>query len=567
VIPQPASLRWLFAEVPPASDIAAVAALAELPPWMSTLLWQRGWRDDTAVQGFLQPLLKTLSDPLLLPGMAAGVSRIEQALDRGERITLYGDYDVDGVTSLALVTRVLRAYGCEPARFLPHRIDEGYGLSAEGVERCLERHRPQLLIALDCGTTSVAEIQRLGDAGVDVVVMDHHETQGLRPSCAALVNPKLGPAFHYLCSVGIAFKFAHALLKRRPCPGFDLRDVLDLVALGSVADLVPLVEENRILVRRGLAQLANSRWAGLRALIDISGLRPPFTPPAVGFGLGPRLNAAGRLGTAQDALELLISDDPVQARGLAHSLDRQNRDRRAVEDHVVQEAEKQLAQWFDPARHAGVVAGAPGWHPGVVGIAASRLQKRYHRPAVVIGFDSGGFGKGSGRSIEGLSLVDALRQCAEHLEQFGGHEMAAGLTLREDRLDAFREAFNKVARERLTDDDLRPRLHLDAEMPLKAVDLSLLDQLCGLEPFGIGNHAPTFFARSVTLTAEPRVMKEKHLSLLLRQDGREARAVWFGAAELELPRLPWDVAFTIERNEYQGRVTPQLHVRAVRSAL
>lgn len=566
MIPQAASLRWLFSDAPPLVEIAAVPSLADLPQWMATLLWQRGWREDSKVQAFLRPLLKTLSEPLLLPGMEAAVSRIEAALDQGERITLYGDYDVDGVTSLALVTRVLRAYGCDPARFLPHRIDEGYGLSAEGVERCLDEHRPGLLVALDCGTTSVAEIQRLRAAGVDVIVMDHHETQGLRPDCAALVNPKLGQGFHYLCSVGIAFKFAHALLKRRPRPDFDLREVLDLVALGSVADLVPLIEENRILVRRGLAQLADSRWAGVRALIEISGLRAPFTPSSVAFGLGPRLNAAGRLGTAQDSLELLVTDDPVQARGLAHSLDRQNRDRRAVEDHVVLEAEKQLAQWFDPARHAGVVAGAPGWHPGVVGIAASRLQKRFHRPTVVIGFDSDGFGKGSGRSIEGLSLIEALRQCAGHLERFGGHEMAAGLTLREDRLDAFREAFNRVARERLTDEDLRPRLRLDAEMPLKAVDLSLLDELASLEPFGIGNHAPTFCARSVTLTAEPRVMKEKHLSLLLRQDGREARAVWFGAADLELPRLPWDVAFTIERNEYQGRVIPQLHVKAVRSA-
>jgi single-stranded-DNA-specific exonuclease len=397
-------------------------------------------------------------------------------------------------------------------------------------------------------------------------VLDHHECKDALPACVALVNPKLGDDFHYLCSVGIVFKVAHALLKRRPLAGFDLREYLDLVALGTVADLVPLQDENRILVKRGLAQLERTNWAGVQALIDVSAMRTPLTPANIGFGLAPRLNAAGRLGTAQDALELLLTDDPGRARTLAANLDIQNRERRAVEEEVFQQAELQLAEWFDEARDAAIVVGAPGWHPGVVGIVASRLQKRHHRPALVIGFDDEGMGKGSGRSIAGLSLVAALVECGMFLEKHGGHEMAAGLTLREERFAEFREAFRSCARSLLTEEQLQPRLKLDVELTLGEIDYELLDQHEALQPFGMGNPQPMFCARGVTLAGEPRVMKEKHLSLMLRQDGDEYRAVWFGAAVEERPRLPWDIAFNIERNEWQGTVSPQIQIRAVRRA-
>jgi single-stranded-DNA-specific exonuclease len=252
---------------------------------------------------------------------------------------------------------------------------------------------------------------------------------------------------------------------------------------------------------------------------------------------------------------------------IAHDLDEQNRERRAVEERVVIEAEKQINGWFDPALHAAIVVGAPGWHPGVIGIAASRVQKRYHRPTFVVGFDEGGIGKGSGRSVEGLSLVAALDRCGMHLEKFGGHAMAAGLTVRADRFPAFREAFLCAAREMLTDEWLLPRLRLDGELALGDVSLKLLDQLDALQPFGIGNHAPVFFSRNVSLSGEPRVMKEKHLSLSFRHGRGETRAVWFGSAKQELPRLPWDIAFTIERNEYQGIVRPQVQIKAVRQSV
>jgi len=558
--------RWIFPSPIDASEVRRFAGQAGVARFAAELLLRRGMSTADDAAQFLEPRLKSLRDPFLLPNMAAAVERILAAIDRRERIVLYGDYDVDGVTSLTLLTRLLRAMGAEPACFLPLRADEGYGLSTDGVARCVHEHSPQLVIAVDCGTSSVAEIAALKAQGIDVIVLDHHENKEALPDCVALVNPKLGDDFHYLCSVGIVFKVAHALLKQRPTESFDLRDCLDLVALGSVADLVPLRAENRIFVRRGLAQLAESKWIGLRALVEVSGLNAPFSPGNIGFGLAPRLNAAGRLGTAQDALELLLTDDPSRARTLAANLDIQNRERRTVEEAVFQQAEAQLMERFDAARDAAIVVGAAGWHPGVVGIVASRLQKRHHRPTFVIGFDESGTGKGSGRSIEGLSLVAALGRCGALLEKHGGHEMAAGLTVREAHFAEFRQAFCACAREILTDEQLQPRLHVDAELTLGEIDYDLLDEHESLQPFGMGNPQPVFAARGVTLAGEPRVMKEKHLSLILRQAGDEYRAVWFNSAAQELPRLPWDVAFQIERNDWQGTVTPQIHVKAVRHA-
>lgn len=559
-------MQWIFPAPVAADEVQQLGRELRLARFAAELLARRGLRTTADADRFLTPRLKTLSDPFLLPNMAAAVERILAALDRGERIVLYGDYDVDGVTSLTLLTRVLRAFGAKPECFLPLRADEGYGLSPDGVARCVSTFAPQLLIAVDCGTSSVAEIADLQAHGIDVIVLDHHECKDAMPACVALVNPKLGDDFHYLCSVGIVFKVAHALLKRRPVAGCDLRDYLDLVALGTVADLVPLRDENRVFVKRGLKQLEQTKWIGVRTLIEVSGLRPPLSPGNIGFGLGPRLNAAGRLGTAQDALELLLTEDAQRARVLATNLDVQNRERRAVEDDVLKQAEVQLAEWFDAERDAAIVVGAPGWHPGVVGIVASRLQKRHHRPTLVIGFDESGMGKGSGRSITGLSLVAALAQCGEFLEKHGGHEMAAGLTLQQARFAEFRDAFRACAREALSAEQLHPRIHLDAELTLGEIDYELLDQHEALQPFGMGNPQPLFCARGVTLAGEPRVMKEKHLSLMLRQDGDEYRAVWFGAATEKLPRLPWDIAFQIERNEWQGNVTPQIHIRAVRRA-
>ncbi len=558
-------MRWIFPEPADAALSRALCEELSLAPFLAAHLCRRGFTSAAEAREFLFPRLKTLRDPFLLPHMREAIDRILIAIDRGERIVLYGDYDVDGVTSLALFARVLRAFGAQPQTFLPMRMDEGYGLSAEGISRCLKSCRPQLLLALDCGTCSAAEIAQLREQGVDAIVFDHHECKGSLPECVALVNPKLGEDFHHLCSVGIVFKACHALLKTRPLADFDLRDYLDLVALGTVADIVPLIGENRILVQRGLRQITRTRWPGIRALVEVAGVRAPVSAGDVGFKLGPRINAAGRLASAEQALELLLTDDAARAREIAASLDAQNRERQEVEKKIVKQAEEKVVAQFSASRDAAIIVGESGWHPGVLGIVASRLARANHRPALVIGFDESGLGKGSGRSIDGLSLVKALSECAEFLEKFGGHEMAAGLTIREERFADFQRAFLRCAREFLTDEQLQPRLRVDGEISLGELDLAFLDGHDSLQPFGIGNAQPVFFARDVKF-ADSRILKEKHLRLVLRQNGRTHPAIFFNAAEMELPPPPWDVAFQVARNEWEGRVSTQLEIKAVRAA-
>jgi single-stranded-DNA-specific exonuclease len=500
--------------------------------------------------------------------MHAAVSRVLTALDRRERIVLFGDYDVDGVTSLALLAEMLAAYGGAPELFLPLRMEEGYGLSPESVERCVGQYRPQLLIAIDCGTSSVKEIADLRKRSVDVVVLDHHEPKSALPSCVAIVNPKtVNSPFEYLCSVGIVFKLCHALLKTRPLPEFDLKSKLDLVALGTVADIVPLCGENRVLVQRGAIQIAKTSRIGLRKLMQVAGVRPPILPEDIGYRLGPRLNAAGRLSTAEKSLRLLLTEDDGEATALAAELDHQNRERQEVEKQIFEAAiEKIKEDRLDLVRDAAIVVGARGWHPGVLGIVASRIARRYHRPTIVIGFDENGLGKGSGRSIEGLNLVEALSCCAERLDKFGGHEMAAGLSLREENLDLFAEGFRKAARELLSDEALQPCVRLDHEVAFTEIDMDFLQWHEMLQPFGNGNPQPLLLAREVEPVAPPRVVNEKHLILRLRQGNRHRRAVYFDGVTNPLPRAPWDIAFRIRADDYEGETLVAMQIEAVRQA-
>ena len=566
--------------ISPASDPVLEPAVRQLstelalPRVLAQLLVGRGIADAEAARDFLDPRLQRLADPFALPDMKSAVTRILAAIDRRERITLYGDYDVDGVTSLALLAEVLRGYGSEPACFLPSRMDEGYGLSADGIARCLAEHQPTLLIAVDCGTVSIEEIASLRKSEIDAIVLDHHESGDARPDCVALVNPKTDAAsdFHYLCSVGIVFKTCHALLKTRPQPAYDLKSALDLVALGTVADLVPLVGENRALVRRGLIELARTPRPGLRALMDVSGLgRGTMRPVDVGFRLGPRLNAAGRLGTAQAALKLLQSKDASRARELAVALHEQNAERQDVERRTFIEAEAQLQAGPIPvAELAAIVVGGRGWHPGVLGIVASRLLRAHHRPALVVGFDENGVGKGSGRSIEGLPLVEALRECGDFLERFGGHEMAAGLTIREAMFAGFQTEFQRIARARLTGDQLQPRLRFDAEVALDELDDAFWEQLDRFQPFGMANPEPLFLTRGIMPAAPTRTMKEKHLRLSLWQPDRPAHrpiaGIFFNGATPAPPPPPWDVAFHLDENEWQGEIRRQLRIVALRTS-
>ena len=543
---------------------------------LAGILLRRGITTPEAAERFLNPRLKTLADPFVLPQMQEAVERILAAVDRRESIALYGDYDVDGVTSLALLSALLQAYGATVRCFLPDRMEEGYGVTADGLARCLDECRPRLLIALDCGTSSAAELAPLRGEGIDVIIVDHHECKETLPDCVALVNPKrpdtseAAAAFRTLCTAGLVFKLCHALLKRRMTDAFSLRDRLDLVALGTVADIVPLEDENRLLVQKGLEALEQSDRIGIRTLMEVAGVKSPVSPGDIGFQLGPRLNAAGRIGSAQAALELLSTSDAARARSLAVELDARNRERQQIEQQALREAEQQVAA--DAEGRATLVCGSPGWHPGVLGIVASRLCKKYHRPALVIGFDEQGVGKGSGRSITGFSLVAALDRCRDLLERHGGHEMAAGLTIRQEQFDAFREAFEAVAREMLTEDDLQPRIHLDGELTLGEVNLNFLAEHDRLQPFGMGNAQPVFLIRHVIPLGETVVLKEKHLRFNLGESDESGgsaaccEALYFNGAAEPLPPPPWDVAVRLSRNVWRDRVSVQIQIQAIRAA-
>ena len=539
--------------------------LPAVPKFLDTLLFQKGFSTTEAAEKFLYPKLKSLSRPELLPGVERAVTRLDVAVRKKERLVLYGDYDVDGVASLAFLSRILAAYGIQAKCFLPLRAEEGYGLSTAGVERCFEEHNPQLLIVVDCGTNSVKEVAEIRRRGADVIILDHHEPTSERPDCTALVNPKLESDFHYLCSAGVVFKLVHAFLKHHPCPGLDLKEYLDFVALATVSDLVPLVEENRILVKKGLKQMENTRWPGLKALMRVAGVKAPIQASDIGFRLGPRINAAGRLGTAQQALALLLSEDLTESARIAANLDVQNRERQAVEKAVVREVDLWVEAHHDPKRDVSIVAGHRDWHNGVLGIVASRITRRYHRPTFLVGFDSNGTGKGSGRSIEGLSLVAVLQYCSHALEKFGGHEMAAGLTVREEKFEIFRTSFEEAARSLLAPEMLIPYLRLHAEIHGEDLSPSILEWQDILEPFGSANPQPLFLLRQVKPACEPRWMRDKHLRLEFAWQSRRHQAVFFNAPDL--PNPPWDIAFYLDRNEFNGNISLQLRIIDIRTSV
>ncbi|MBB5353245.1 single-stranded-DNA-specific exonuclease [Haloferula luteola] len=536
------------------------------PAILRHLIEQRGLPTGDALEDFLRPKLQNLADPFEIGEMQQAVARILLAVDRGEKVLLYGDYDVDGVSSVAVMRRALRAYGLRPRHFIPRRSSEGYGLSRVALTRCMgEGEKPDLLIAVDCGTVSLDEIALLREDGIEVIVVDHHEPSPRgRPDVVALVNPKWGGGPTYLCAAGVCFKLVHALMKTRRLPDFDLKPLLELVTLATIADIVPMVGENRLMVRHGLRLLPGTLNPGLQALQKVSGMNGRATSMDVGFRIGPRLNAAGRMDVPEDALGILLTDCRRRAEEFADRLESFNRDRQSYENQIRAEALAMLAE-RDPAEPV-IVLGSRRWHPGVVGIVASRLMRQFHKPTFVIAIDDDGVGKGSGRSIEGVSLVEAIHACRPLLEAGGGHDMAAGISIAEEQLDAFREQFAEHVLSRTRDEDRTPRLYVDAEIPLSLLSLDFLRDYELLQPFGNGNPQPVFMVREVFLSGAPVRMKNHHLRLLLRQGLHEHEAIFFGGGELDLPDPPWDVAFTIDRNHFRGRTSLQIIVQDVRKS-
>ena len=559
------------ADDPRTADLAQVSGL---PLPIAAILAARGLTDAASIDRFLSPRLSDLTDPFSLLDMDVAVDRIWTAVRGGQRIAVYGDYDADGVTSTALLTHVLRRIGADVKPFLPERVADGYGLTLHGLQRCIDTCNPQLIVTVDCGSGSKEPIRVAAKAGIDVVVTDHHEIPDGHPGAVAFVNPKrqADECTRMLAGVGVVFKLCHALVKHGRANAvssvgpLDLRDYLEWVALGTITDVVPLTGENRILARHGLQRFGSTSHPGLRALLAVARAGPRVEAYHVAFLLGPRVNAAGRVGKADTALELFLVEEPALAESLARQLDAANQARKAAEDTILQAALDDVGAGFDASKQFGLVIGGDGWHRGVVGIVAARLCKRFGRPAVVVGFDEDGIGHGSSRSIDELDLVRALQGCADLLSTFGGHRSAAGLVVDRARFDEFRQRFNAVCAAALEGIDLQPVQRIDAWLALTSLDRDFLHQLERLAPFGEGNPAPVLGVRGVSIASQPRVVGRDHLKLVLASGGRQIEAIGFDMGQRRLPEGPIDVAFRLERNTYGGQDALRLNVQDLRPA-
>jgi len=552
---------------PELADRLGISAVA------ASVLAGRGIVSPDQGQDFLTPSFASMPDPFMLKGIPEAIARLCRARDTGESVCIYGDYDVDGISGTALLVSFLRLIGLNCSYFIPNRFDDGYGLNQNALQQIIDGGAT-LIVSVDCGITSVPEAEFCRRSGIDLIIVDHHSPKELIPDACAVVNP-LQPdcpyPFKSLAGVGVAFNLLVALRSRlRQTGAFrdeqepDLRQWLDLVALGTIADVVPLIGQNRIYAQYGLKQLAVSNKPGIEALKRVAGITGEVSCGQVGFRLAPRLNAAGRIESAVPGVELLLGSDPVIVGAIAQELDAANAERQSIERRMLEEAIAMVeGDGGYPARRSIVLA-SDSWHQGVVGIVASRLVERYHRPTILIALDGEGHGKGSGRSIPGFHLLEALNASSEHLERFGGHRYAAGVSLAADRVAAFTAAFEAAAQMMLAGAELLPTLALDAEAIPDDINPGLVDDLKRLEPFGAGNPEPTLLLRGVTVV-ERRTVGDGHLKLRLKADGRILDAIAFRQADCDTDGLR-DVAFFPELNVWNNTTTLQLRIKDIRPA-
>ncbi len=565
--------RWNVRDV----DVRRASALARslgVSQVIAELLTARGFADEAAARGFLYPSLDQLHDPGLMLDMEKAVERVLRAIELGEKILVYGDYDVDGTTGTVVMRRALQLLGAQTGFHVPHRFTEGYGIQQAALEKAVADGY-KLVISVDCGIRAHEPLYWARDNNLDVIVTDHHlpdEGEGAPPAFAVLNPNQHGCAYpdKNLAGVGVAFKLAHALLRERGKERL-IKGFLKMVAIGTVADVAQLTGENRAIVALGLADLARATNPGLRALMEVAGCGDGrgMTAFDLGFRLGPRINAAGRMDAAHAVVELFEATEAVEAKRLATQLDTRNRERQEVQREITKLA---LEEWDTNAAtaptHVAVIAG-DNWHRGVIGIAASKIAEKLNRPCVVISLE-GELGHGSARSIEAYHLLNGLTECADLFEKFGGHSHAAGLTIKRERVAELRTRLNAHAAAALSDEDLVPALQVDAELPAQSLKMELAEELKQLEPFGAGNPRPIFMTRNLQLLSEPRVLKERHLKLKVAgADGRPVEALWWdGVEELDGRTLRTasriEMAYTVETNTWQGVTKLQLVVKDVK---
>jgi single-stranded-DNA-specific exonuclease len=568
------SKRWIVRE-PDERGALTLGASVGVSKVVAGLLLARGCADEESARKFLRPSHDQLDDPSLMLGMSDAVGRILRAIDAGEPILVYGDYDVDGTTGTVVLRKALQLLGARTGYHVPHRFTEGYGVQQPALEKAVADGF-KLVVSVDCGIRAHEPLYWARNNGLDVIVTDHHlpdEDEGAPPAYAVLNPNQRGCDYpdKNLAGVGVAFKLAHALLRERGRESL-IGGFLKMVAIGTVADVAPLVGENRTIVALGLADLPKATNPGLRALMEVAGCGDgrSMTSTDLGFRLGPRINAAGRMDAARTIVELFETTEASVARSLAQHLEERNRERQAVQREIVKLAFAELEATKDSSagRHVAVIAG-DGWHRGVIGIAASKIAERINRPCVVISLDAE-MGHGSARSIEAYHLLNGLTECADLFERFGGHSHAAGLAIKREHIAELRRRLNEHAASNLSDEDLVPLLHIDAELPSEALTLKLAEELRALEPYGAGNPRPVFMTRNLRVMGEPRIMKERHYKLrLMGQDGHSLEAVWWdGVEEAERTPRPDDsieLAYSLEPNTWQGVTRLQLNVKDMRT--
>ncbi len=557
--------NWRLAEPSP-SAVSLLARELHLPAAVATLLVNRGATSLESARDFLEADFRRLHDPILMTGMRQAVDRVIRALDQKESITVFCDYDVDGVTSAAFLTHFFRDLNCAVDAYLPERQSEGYGLNSAAVRKIRDRGAG-LMITADCGITGVKEVALANAIGLDVIITDHHQVgEGGLPAAVAVLNPHRADCeypYRFLCGVGLAFKLAIAVRNGLYAAGWrkerlpNLKRHLDLLALGTIADVAPLTGENHILTRHGLAMLSTTSKPGLVALKEIAGVVGNVSARAVGFALGPRLNAAGRLGRADNGLHLLTSTNIKEAQTLARELEQVNRERKEIQKETVAEADALFHRQVNTEKDRVIVLASEIFHPGVVGIAAARMVEKYHRPAILVALEAGR-GKGSGRSIPRFNLFKAFTDCSAHLIQFGGHAYAAGLSIKEEQVDAFRAAINEVGRRHLTDEDLIPEVRVDTVLDIAEIDRALYGQISLLEPFGAENPVPSFLSRGVKIQAVKFIGAEKnHVRFRAVQGDGRIEGVGFGFAAVFESVNPaaelFDIAYELNLNIWNGK--------------
>lgn len=561
-------MQWVVASEPDFRLVDDIAKKVNLPPLVVKILVCRNMTDPVEIDKFINPNMADLVDPFLIPGMEAGVERTIQALQENETIMIYGDYDVDGITAASLMFLVLNKLGANVHYYLPNRLVEGYGLSEEGIIEA-ERKGASLIISVDTGITAGKEVEYAKEKFIDCVITDHHEPGETLPNAAAVVNPKLGTSIgRELAGVGVAFKFAQGLYSRLGQDQSELYEHLDLVALGTSADVVPLVNENRILTSFGIGQIMRSSKPGLKSLVfecDLMGKE--ITTSQIVFIIAPRINAVGRLGGAEKAIKLLTTKDTQTASSIAKFLEIENRRRKSIDENTLEEALGQIEKSVDLENDKAIVLHSEGWHQGVIGIVASRLVEKYYLPTVLIAVDNNE-GKGSGRSIPGFHLHDALKSCEDLLLRYGGHKYAAGMSIAPDRIQEFQQRFKRVAASQLNPEDLIRKLHIDAELDLDDIDFDLVDMLERFAPFGPENMKPVFITRNLEIVGSPQVVGRNHLRMRVRSGRKVFDVIGFGfgdyAEQLSMHGVDFDMAYVIEKNIHNGVTKIQLRVKDIR---